>query len=46
MHVLYGVHIGATGRIRLTVYVRRQCGLFVKLHWPLVSTSGQSNLET
>jgi len=37
-----GVHIGATGRIRLNC-VWRQCGLFVKLLWPLVIFKQKQN---
>jgi len=37
-HVLDGVHIGATWWIRLTVRMRRRCGIFVNLLWPLVNS--------
>jgi len=37
-HVLCGLHTGVTspGEYYWTVHVRRRCGLFVKLLWPLV----------
>jgi len=38
-HVLDGVHIDVTWRIHWTVHVRRRCGFFVKLLWPLVLTA-------
>ena len=34
------VHIGASGEYDLSVNVRRRCGLFVKLLWPLVLVAG------
>jgi len=37
-HVVGGMHTGATpGEYHCTVDVRRRCGLFVKLLWPLVA---------
>jgi len=35
-HVLGGVHTVVTWRTPLNCHVQRRCGLFVKLHWPLV----------